>query len=1143
MKKVVLILLLLLYSINLCTAAEITVSGTTGTDIQKALDSASNGDTIIIPSGDYYITSRVYQKDKSLTLKGEGTVTIHLNTGSGSHNGLYFEGSEITEGKLPTSSKKGDTQITLSDASQVKKNDLIKIWKQVYWCPLDYGKDDETGPQLTGELYKIESVSGNTVTLNEPLLRDYGLSDSPRYEIRRPIEIHVSNIRFQDSGKTTPNEALSIRYCIDSSVKDCWFKDSGMSAISFYSSFNVEASNNEIYDCLKPGSGYGVGIWSGTAYALVENNHIENCRHAVTGNTDERSTLVRGVIIKNNYMVGATIAGANVVDAHNVALDYVVTNNEIHPGNGFYAFGDGTLTSLFANNKIYGGYGAVANRGSTDNGVHIVRDNYIEGDSVFTYRGTWYAKGTTLLIENNIQKGGRSGVYFGDADKEQVAYDNIVIRKNEFSDISGYGVYVLCNQDDENIEITDNVFSDIGKSDIEISGNGHSGGKVRIVENTFDRLDLDSHVSLDNVLDDSAKGKTDIVVDLDNIVIPEPAKKDNIQKDPENYIYVTDCDGKRDQEQINDALLEASKTGGTVYLDGLYVVDGTIWIYPGTSMIGSPETIVRVDSESSWWFREGIPVVGCPAKDIDNKTIVPHDIEICGFSIDGNCGAFDSKWANDGAGKEHNCEKLIILAGSSNNLGGNIEIHDMKLYNSFSDGIYIRYADGVSCYDNIISNCQHEGIYLSCVKNGVLQDNKIAGITSDCARLDNCKNCLIENNLFFSYGGDSYGAHKNGENGLQIGDAGISKGYDARKPDWKTQDIEVRFNTFSDPGLKAIWLHDGTENVYIHDNEFVDADELETQGISKDISYENPPSIEDSEEVFDSIFDVLDMEFSDGAYLEQGTLAPQKEWAHKGRYTDAWIDITGYSGQIRIGNKTYIPESPDKCAIVLFGTENLAKRPVSQKTSTKLTSNDGKLTVKLTVKTKYEVKAYKTYNVLGQSVKIPYYKEKSETVEFVKKYDTPDIFPVFEPPKVYVTHYNGSHAIVYTPEIDGIVRVDTSYNESECTERRLLGYIGTAQNGFKSTRYETIDSWSISGKQITQNPRGVRIEEPFDIGKLNVTVVTPYDSFEIEEFEYEVIEDDSLKILSYPLLSFIVIIGIYGRAILKVLYMVVGKFI
>jgi len=182
----------------------------------------------------------------------------------------------------------------------------------------------------------------------------------------------------------------------------------------------------------------------------------------------------------------------------------------------------------------------------------------------------------------------------------------------------------------------------------------------------------------------------------------------------------------------------------------------------------------------------------------------------------------------------------------------------MKLYNAFSDGIYIIYAQNVEIYNNFISNCQHEGIYFSVVRGGGhIHNNRIAGITSDCARLDNCKNCLIEYNLFFSYSGNSYGAYKHGENGLQIGDAGSSKGYNAAKKGYPTEDIEVRFNTFSDPGLRAIWLHGG-KNVYIHDNEFVDAAILETKGIPiGDISIDNQPTVEMSESVFSSILDLF----------------------------------------------------------------------------------------------------------------------------------------------------------------------------------------------------------------------------------------------------------------------------------------------
>lgn len=327
----------------------------------------------------------------------------------------------------------------------------------------------------------------------------------------------------------------------------------------------------------------------------------------------------------------------------------------------------------------------------------------------------------------------------------------------------------------------------------------------------------------------------------------------------ENRITLSPSDTHSNQNQINEAIKTvAASGGGTVYLNpGVYYVDNTIVIRSNVHLIGDPEAIIRVSPRSSQWFKGRIGVISCKES--------LKNVEIAGFQIDGNIGNLPRSYANSQPGREHDCEKLINIGGYSGDFANNIKIHDMKLYNAFSDGIYIIYAQNVEIYNNFISNCQHEGIYLSVVRGGGhIHHNKIAGITSDAARLDNCKQCLIEYNLFFSYSGNSYGAYKHGENGLQIGDAGSSKGYNAAKKGFPTEDIEVRFNTFSDPGLRAIWLHGG-KNVYIHDNKFVDAAVLETMGVPLgDISYENDPAIdiETSEKAFRSIFDILKMDYS-----------------------------------------------------------------------------------------------------------------------------------------------------------------------------------------------------------------------------------------------------------------------------------------
>ncbi|MDD4249650.1 MAG: right-handed parallel beta-helix repeat-containing protein, partial [Methanosarcina sp.] len=322
--------------------------------IQAALDNSKSGDTITIREGDYYIKNRIYQSSKSLNIIGEGKVTLHIQTSDNEFYGIYFSGSLVTSKKLAANAKKGSSQVVLTDASQVRQNDLIKIWKTVKWCPLDYPD------QMTGEIYAVKSVNGNVVTLNQPLLRDYSLSETVQTEVYRPIEMHIKNIRLEDTGATTSHHGLVMQYCKDSSVTNSRFSNSGFGAICLYSCFNVDVNNNEIYDCLKPGSGYGVNTASGSAFVNIEHNHIENCRHAITGNSAELKSLNRDVIIADNTLIGAQIAGSDVVDAHPVTINYIVTRNKIYPQLPyFFAFLDGTQYSEFTENEVYGGYGAV----------------------------------------------------------------------------------------------------------------------------------------------------------------------------------------------------------------------------------------------------------------------------------------------------------------------------------------------------------------------------------------------------------------------------------------------------------------------------------------------------------------------------------------------------------------------------------------------------------------------------------------------------------------------------------------------------------------------------------------------------------------------------------------------------------------
>jgi|GEM_PF-838781 len=319
-------------------------------------------------------------------------------------------------------------------------------------------------------------------------------------------------------------------------------------------------------------------------------------------------------------------------------------------------------------------------------------------------------------------------------------------------------------------------------------------------------------------------------------------------------LTVNPTGANNDQTVINQALEDVKNAGGgKVYLNsGVYKVDNTVIIWSNTVLTGAPDAVIMVSPTSSQWYTGSTGIISCkePVK----------NVEIYGFQVNGNLGAFPPEYANSHSPHKKDCMRCIILHGETGNYADNIKIYNMKLYDSFSDGAYIYYATNIRIYNNFVSNTQHEGFFLSVVIGGELYNNQIAGIGSDCMRLDNSINCRIFDNIFFSYDGDNLNSqYPHGENGIQIGNQGFSYGYGSPKPT-KTANIEVFNNTFANNGLESILLGSGSDNnVFVHSNKFIGVAELEQMGISvKGLI----PTKETSERIFASIFDILDKIFT-----------------------------------------------------------------------------------------------------------------------------------------------------------------------------------------------------------------------------------------------------------------------------------------
>lgn len=546
--------------------------------------------------------------------------------------------------------------------------------------------------------------------------------------------------------------------------------------------------------------------------------------------------------------------------------------------------------------------------------------------------------------------------------------------------------------------------------------------------------------------------------------------------------------GHSNQEQINKAL-----ENGNVYLKaGVYDVDDSIYILPNRVLTGDHDAIIRVWSGSSQYFK-GL-------KGVISYDGVAHDIEISNIQIDGNIKNLPKSYANSRSDTRHDCQKLIILHGYSNQFASNIKLHDLKLYNSFSDGIYLLYVRYAACYNNFISNCQHEGTYYSVVQDSVLYNNNIAGIVSDSARLDNCANVKVYTNLFFSYAGDSYGAFKGGQSGLQIGDAGSSMGYNAKKTGFHTTNIEVFNNTFAAPGVRAIWLdaagQQPSTNVYIHNNKYVGVEGLETLGIPvDDISYDNFPTVETTEKVFSSIFDVLDVKFTDTGRTNQTSeeIPYTIQETEQGRIAGG-IKIIGFKDVIYIEGVPYIPNNDS--VLVKY---NAVKAPSFEWNHTGVSKIDkevdvknenGNVTATLTVKMKW----YKLSNDSTGTIKK---KQKTSEAVFIDTVKAPQILTRSTELKGILYEYP-TYSLASVPT-NGLSEVEYEYNGKTAEHVFLLGEQHKNNEGIIYTNFSKVDYWT---GELNHSGEFLFINGSFDPKKLTVTAYTPYEEFQVTHFDY-----------------------------------------
>lgn len=257
---------------------------------EAALRSVAKG-AILVPSGTYLLTGPLVV-NKNVVLRGEGAEKTHLmfNLSGSTAPAISFRGQQTGAWtNLASGYTKGSTTLRVDASGSAaafrpgafavlrEANDPAVMYTDPMW-------KQAWAESAVGQVVKVVSQSGDTVTIEDPLRMDYQPSLSPQIRGIEPVQhagiesLHLKRLDRGDAHMVSFTEAA---YCW---VRQAESEYALRAHIYVGTGYACEIRDNYIHhahDYGGGGHGYGVELIRYTTKVLVENNIFAHLRHSM----------------------------------------------------------------------------------------------------------------------------------------------------------------------------------------------------------------------------------------------------------------------------------------------------------------------------------------------------------------------------------------------------------------------------------------------------------------------------------------------------------------------------------------------------------------------------------------------------------------------------------------------------------------------------------------------------------------------------------------------------------------------------------------------------------------------------------------------------------------------------------------------
>lgn len=382
--------------------------------IQAAIDAANTagGGTVYFPTGIFRITVALELKSNVYLDFAPGSIIDMTGVSlQGSYRyGIRAIGTVGDSIVLTSDAIKGQYSFNIASTSGLNVGDYIQLATQgVNFYP--YG---QAGYNIDrGEIKRIRSISGNTITTEEALYDTYTVANGAFVKKVNFIEnIAIRGARIiGDAAPDSQEMGIYLQYVNGFTINDCELENQDLYQIGLVSCIRGSVINNRLrqsfYDGVTGTIFYAIAVASCCQWLRIIGNHAERTRHCVvttaftTGQGlwgKPRFIIVEGNVAKD--MMGGG-AGRSWAYEHHGVGDTIIFANNTADGcyGGFNIEGGGVI---IANNVIRNWYKVGI---SVDNEAVELHDVQIIGNQIADRTTEGGGSATARPIEIFLQDG------------------------------------------------------------------------------------------------------------------------------------------------------------------------------------------------------------------------------------------------------------------------------------------------------------------------------------------------------------------------------------------------------------------------------------------------------------------------------------------------------------------------------------------------------------------------------------------------------------------------------------------------------------------------------------------------------------------------------------------------------------------